>query len=150
MPVACTRLSAARNALQTTLTRSAEPGYCWGTSMKTVAIPSLTLLFLLASACGDGDRANCAIARENLDQCNAELLAAAPFGAVDFRGLPLEVDDDCSGWNACDAKCIEHASCAQMAWAFRGIGSDPDRVRPPDAGVFMQCLMSCYDRFHTS
>ena len=115
--------------------------------MKPTTVPAIALFLLLVNACGDGDRTSCAIAKEHLDQCNAELEAMAPFGSLDFRGLPLTIYDGCSGWNACNADCIKDASCSGMQWALLGGGSDPNRVTPRDAGVFMQCLQVCADRF---
>jgi len=119
--------------------------------MKQAAVSGLglfllfpSLLLLLGSGCGDGERSSCAIAKDNIDQCNAQM--AERFGA--FRGLPLTIGDDCSGWNACDAKCVQHASCEGMWLALSaGSGSDPERVTPNDSGVFMQCLMECSKLF---
>ncbi|HYP77028.1 MAG TPA: hypothetical protein VER12_13765 [Polyangiaceae bacterium] len=114
--------------------------------MKRTPVPALALL-LLVGACGDGDRSNCAIAKEKLDECNAELEANAPFGPVDFRGLPIEVYDECSGWNACDASCLKGASCSDMQIALLGRGSDPNRAPSEGPGLLRQCLQACYDGF---
>jgi hypothetical protein len=120
-----------------------------GASSMTRAKGAASCLFvLLTSGCGDGDRTNCVIAQENIDQCNAEIVASLPFGALGYRGLPVEVSPDCSGWNACDAKCIAGASCGAMKLILIGGGADPNRPPVPDAGGFNQCLMKCYDRFH--
>jgi len=104
------------------------------------------LLLPLSSGCNDGDRSTCAFAKDDIAQCNAQM--EAKFGALDFRGLPLTIsDDDCSGWNACDAKCVQGASCEGMWKALRGgSGSDPNQA-PNDSGVFMHCLIACSERF---
>jgi len=112
------------------------------------ANPVVAVLLLLTSACGDGDRTSCAIAQEAIAQCEAETVATRPFGSLDYHGLPLVIDDDCSGWNACDAACVEHTSCWAMNQAFGTGGSDPNRAPSQAPGLFMQCLMRCYDRFH--
>jgi hypothetical protein len=105
-----------------------------------------SFLLLLSSGCDDGDRSDCAIAKDNIAQCNAQM--EAKFGALEFRGLPLTIsDDDCSAWNACDAKCVNGASCEGMWKALRGgTGSDPNQA-PNDSGAFTRCLMECSARF---
>src|SRR3954470_13282476 len=95
-------------------------------TLRALPLP-LLLLLLLISGCGDDDRTNCELAKESLDQCNAELLATPPLGAMgasDFRGLPIEITDECSGWNACDAKCVKDTSCDGMTWALHAKGAD--------------------------
>ena len=120
--------------------------------MKQAAASGLGLLLLfpslllpLSSGCDGGDRSNCAIAQDNIAQCNAQM--ESKFGALEFRGLPLTIGDDCTGWNACDSKCVNDASCEGMWKALRGgSGSDPNQA-PNDSGVFMHCLMDCRARF---
>src|SRR4051812_25628499 len=100
--------------------------------MKRPAVSTSALLLLLAVACGGSVRKECAIAQEKLEQCNTELAAILPPG-----GLPLKIDDQCSDWNACVAKCVNDASCYGMTWVFLGSMTDPSRMPPLDTGVIM-------------
>ena len=119
-----------------------------GPSMKRSISSVMCIVLLLTGACGDGDRTSCAIAKDAITQCDAEIVAMRPFGSLDYHGLPLVITDDCSGWNACDATCVKNASCLAMQLALTGGGADPNRLPPPDAAVLKQCLMRCYERFH--
>lgn len=120
--------------------------------MKQAAASGLGLLLLfaslllpLSSGCDDGDHSSCAFAKEDIDQCNAKM--EAKFGALEFRGLPLTIGDECTGWSACNARCVQGASCEGMWKALRGgSGSDPDQA-PNDSGAFMHCLIECDERF---
>ena len=115
------------------------PGYATST-MKRAYVPTIALV--LVTACGGSNRNDCPIAKEKIEQCNAELAAILPVA-----GLSMRIDDDCSGWNECNASCVKDASCYGMRWALLGPVTDPNRMPPSDAGVITQCLLDCSDRF---
>jgi hypothetical protein len=116
--------------------------------MKRAALTAVAVLSLLIGACGDGDRTNCAIARENLDQCMTEVFIAPSVAS--FQRLPLVIDDDCSGTNACAASCVKEASCEAMRLVLLGRRTDPNAVpisseTAENAGRFNVCLNKCID-----
>lgn len=113
--------------------------------MKRATAPFIYILLWMTHACGGDARNSCQIAQQRVDQCDAEIIAMGHD-----RGLPLlEFSGECSGWSACDAACVNKASCAAMSLALFGGGSDPNRPPVPDAGPFLQCLMDCEARFET-
>jgi hypothetical protein len=112
--------------------------------MKSAALAALTLT-LLAGACGDGDRTNCAIARERLDRCLTE--AEVVGAAVRNQGVPLTIGSDCSDMNACAAACIKDASCEAIRLIVLGSTTDPNLVKPPDFAAFNLCLYACIQTY---
>ncbi len=114
--------------------------------MKRAALPGIALFLLLAGGCGDGDRTDCAIAQQNLDECVTEVVVAP--SVTTYQRLPLTIGDDCSGMNACTAKCVKTASCDALRWVILGHPTDPNTVPtaslPQEAGGIDACLDKCF------
>ena len=108
------------------------------------------LLVLLAGACGDGDRTDCAIAQEKLEQCATEVLVAS--STATYQRLPLAIGDDCSGINGCGADCVKAASCDAMRLVLLGTPTDPNAAPPNSvtgrgAATFYSCLNTCLETY---
>jgi len=102
------------------------------------------LFFLAVSAAScDQPRSTCAVAQRRLEDCDAEIRAAAEQQG--YVGLPLQLTSCSGASNQCLAECIADSSCPAITFVLlgKGLHSDPGLRTPPGAGPFTLCLQTC-------
>jgi hypothetical protein len=92
---------------------------------------------LLAVACASP----CEEAEDKMSSCQDEIRRAR--GDQPYFERPLGVSGDCSGDNECRAKCINDASCEDIASVMVGLSRDPNAPASPGALKLSRCLDGC-------
>lgn len=102
---------------------------------------AIVILSLLASACGASSESACELGKKKLDECGATLGPDSMLQNV-VRTIGV-ISDECSAQDKCVGTCLEHASCAVIAYTSRSRSTDPNTVVPPGVEPFRACVSEC-------
>ena len=108
------------------------------------------ILFLacITGACG-GTRSTCDVARDRLNECNAQLQHEA---MLEYVRLPLDLSTCGDAVSTCVAECVVASNCPAIEFTeLVGSQTDPNgSPPPPGAGEFEVCVDKCIELSQSS